>query len=80
MMQYAYQQKNKFKGDMFWGFQRDIDGAMAFGGCRFIKRCNYQLSVGVRCGRYFGEDARLGWSMWEDAFPSFGTTIGKHKK
>jgi len=37
---------------------------MAFGGRRFIKQRNNQLSVRVSGGRYFGEEARLGWSMW----------------
>ena len=60
---------------------RDIDGAMAFGGRRFIKQCTDQLSVGVSGERYFGEEGRLGWSVvWEDAVPSFGMTIGETKK
>ena len=54
---------------------------MAFGGCRFIKQCTDQLSVGVSGERYFGEEGRLGWSVvWEDAVPSFGMTIGETKK
>ncbi len=58
---------------------RDIVWAMAFGDRCFIKRCNNQLSVGVSGERYFGEEVRPGWSMWEDAAPLFWTIIGKTK-
>jgi hypothetical protein len=54
---------------------------MAFDGRGLIKRCNNQPDVGVTSGgRDFDEEARPGWSVWEDAVLLFGTTIGKQNK
>jgi len=57
-----------------------MGGVMAFDGRHLIKQCNNQPSVGVSGGKDFDEEARPGWSMWEDAVLLFGTTIEKQNK
>ena len=58
-----------------------MGGAMAFVGCRLIKQCHNQLSVGVSGGGDFAkEETRPELSVWEDAVPWFETMIEKQKE
>ncbi len=36
---------------------REIGGALALGGRRFIKTCNYQMEVGFQGSSYIGDNA-----------------------
>jgi hypothetical protein len=50
---------------------REMGGALALGGRRFLNIYNNQMEVGIRGGLYIGEDARLGWNVWGVTAPSF---------
>ncbi len=50
---------------------REMGGALALGGCRFLNIYNNQMEVSMRGGLYIGEDVQLGWNVGGVTAPSF---------
>jgi hypothetical protein len=59
---------------------REGDGSLALGGCRWVLRHNNQPIVGGSDRRDGGEeDARPGWSVWGGCFSYFGAASSTKK-